>query len=1088
MRRLDPRLPWALLLVLVLAGLFWGLSRGPALHEKATMAGEVALDALGFDTWVELREDDPFARKLYGVTLNWIATNRIGMSFGVLFGGALMTLFAIRRRRREARRDLLGGLSAGAFGVISGAPLGVCVNCAAPIAQGLVAGGSRFETALAAMMASPTLNGVALFLLFSLFPLHVALVKLGLTLLLLLAIVPLLGRGLLRHDRDRTLEQRTPAKQAGPAPLPFAEGDSAPRWVLRSFARHVFFVARTTVPLMLVAGTFGALVVLVLPLDRLPELLGGDTLATTLLVSLGLALFGASLPVPITFDVILCAVLHAAGLPLRYVAVLLFTLGVYSVYSGLVVSRALSLKSALVLYAAVVFLGVVAGDVTQALANANRREVLEGLAELPGEESGWRVPWPDEAPDEAPDERPFDTWRERSESPARRVLWQPPRTRDVSADDVRFEALDAESVGLAVPSTLRAWSFEYPFVQGRGRALAVGDVDGDGLDDVLVISEAGVALHHNTSTEEHVRFERHALSVDGVPLFGALVDLDRDGALDVVVADLDGLRCARGPLLRRPAHEARRDTHLPRCARLDAMPAAMGLNETPDGHVELVVNVWSPSWRSPWKTSERSRTYRFTAAALLAGAEPETLGAPPGAEPETLGGPPGAATSVLFHDLDGDGDDDVLVGHDFAPPDAPFRREPGSDVGTLHPDPSLIPATTRDTMGLAAGDLDGDGHDELFFTDIAEVHGGSRRSVEAACTTIDEASCEADAAFTRAYVALRRRDDPDACDALPLPDACRGAYFLGRAHLLDDGDQACDFPAGWALHRRLCHENVQAPYLPSREARALGPIQRRGTNVMLRWREGRYVEDTPPSVAHTGWTWHPRFVDANGDGHLDLFLATGTPTAVARRPSNALFLGDGAGGLTDATEALGLVDHRPTASAVWLDLEGDGDLDLVSIPIHGQLQVRRRRGGPRGVLVEVRGPGALGAHVTLRAADGAQHRRVRASGGYLSFDEGVVFFGLGDAVEGELEVRRSSGLVQRTTVRAGRVVVLDTAELWNQERAATESSSRSRTERSNQGTTAAGSWPAMPSPEETARDQTQHRDTRSTRAPSNEGP
>ncbi len=1065
MRRLDPRLPWALLLVLVLAGLFWGLSRGPALHEKATMAGEVALDALGFDTWVEVREDDPFARKLYGVTINWVATNRVGMSFGVLFGGALMTVFALRRRR-VPRRDLQSGVRAGALGVISGAPLGVCVNCAAPIAQGLIAGGSRFETALAAMMASPTLNGVSLFLLFTLFPLHVALVKLTLTLVLLLALVPLLGRGPLRHDRDRTLEQAAPAKQAGPDALPFTEGDSAPRWVLRSFGRHAFFVARTTVPLMLVAGAFGALVVLVLPFDRLPELLASDTLAAALLVSLGLALFGAALPVPITFDVILCAILFAAGLPLRYVAVLLFTLGVYSVYSGLVVSRALSLKSALLLYVAVVFLGVVAGDMTQALANAARRDVLQRLDELPGEEPAWRVPWPDEVLGD----RPSGTWRAQAEPLAPHVLWRPPSVRDADADAVRFEALDAESVGLAVPSTLRPWSFEYPFVQGRGRALAVGDVDADGLDDLLVISEAGVALHRNASTEDQVRFERHALSVDGVPLFGALVDLDRDGALDVLVADLDGLRCARGPLLRRPADEARRDTPLPRCVHLDAMPAAMGLNETPDGGVEVVVSAWSPSWRSPWKTSERSRTYRFTAAGLLAGAEPETLGAPPGAEPETLGGPPGAATSVLFHDLDGDGDDDLLVGHDFAPPDAPFRHEPGSDEGALHPDPSLIPVTTRDTMGLAAGDLDGDGHDELFFTDIAEGHGGPRRSVEEACATIDEASCEADAAFTRAYLALRRRDDPDACEALPQPDACRGAYFLGRAHLLGDREQACAFPVGWTLHRRLCHENVQAPYLPSPAARSLGPIQRRGTNVMLRWRGGRYGEVTPPSVAHTGWTWHPRFVDANGDGHLDLFLATGTPTAVARRPSNALFLGDGAGGLTDATDALGLVDHRPTASAVWLDLEGDGDLDLVSIPIHGQLQVRRRRGGPRGVLVEVRGPGALGARVVLRAADGAQYRRVRASGGYLSFDEGVVFFGLGHAVEGELEVRRTSGVVQRATVRAGRVVVLDPSERPSQEPAA------------------AGSSPATPSPEETARDQTRHREARPTQAPFNEGP
>ena len=998
MRRLDPRLPWALLLVLVLAGLFWGLSRGPALHEKATMAGEVALDALGFDTWIVVREDDSFTRKLYGTTVNWIATNRIGMTFGVLFGGALMTVFSIVRRRRAPRLGFVDGMKASALGVVSGAPLGVCVNCAAPIAQGLVAGGSRFETALAAMMSSPTMNGVALFLLFTLFPPYVAIVKLGLTLILLLLVVPLFARTWLRADRDRTLQGQARVTRAVPESLKFDEKDRALPWVLRAFAKNAFFVAKTTVPLMLVAGAFGALVVLVLPLDRLPELLAGETLVAALLVSVGLAFFGAALPVPITFDVILCAVLYAAGLPLRYVAVLLFTLGVYSVYSGLVVSRALSTRTALVLYATVAVLGVVAGDVTQALANAERRAEIEQLSTLPEEEPAWLVLDPRSSETRGVQTRGVQTR-------GVQTLWSPPRVVERTNDAPRFVALDADALGLAVPSALRYWSFEYPFVQGRGRALAVGDVDSDGLDDLVVVSEVGVVLHRNASADDTIHFERRTFSFDGVPLFAALVDLDEDGALDLVVADFDGLRCALGPL----TNDSRAPT-LERCARTDAMPSAFGFHTAPSGVLEAVVSTWSPSWRSAWKTNARSADVwlRWTGRSF----EPRLRSDGP------LSDVPGAATSVLFHDLDGDGLDDVIVGHDFAPPDAPYRRERDD---RLVRDPSLVPATTRDTMGIAAGDLDGDGHDELFFTDIAEIHGGPRVSVEEACATIDEPSCARDAEITRAYLALRRQDDPSACDSLPDPSACRGAYFLGRAHLLGAADEACAFPSGWTLHRTLCEQNVQSGFAPDDAARALGPLQRRGTNVMLRWQNGRYVEDTPASVAQTGWTWHPRFVDANGDGHLDLFLATGTPTAVARRESNELFLGDGRGGLVRATEDLGLVDHRPTASAVWIDLEGDGDLDLVSLPIHGALQVRRQRYGLPGVTVTLRGPGSLSAKIALMTAAGTQHRRLRASGGYLSFDEGSAYFGLGDATDGELRVTWPDGTEQRATARAGRV-------------------------------------------------------------------
>lgn len=1001
MRRVDPRLPWALLLVLVLAGLFWGLSRGPALHEKATMAGEVALDALGFDTWIVVREDDSFARKLYGTTVNWIATNRIGMTFGVLFGGALMTVFSIVRRRREPKLGYVDGVKASALGVVSGAPLGVCVNCAAPIAHGLVAGGSRFETALSAMMASPTMNGVALFLLFTLFPLHVALVKIGLTLILLLAIVPLFARTWLRADRDRTLRGEARVMRAVPEAPKYADGDRALPWVLRTFGKNAFFVARTTVPLMLVAGAFGALVVLVLPLDRLPELLAGETLVAALLVSVGLAFFGAALPVPITFDVILCAVLYAAGLPLRYVAVLLFTLGVYSVYSGLVVSRALSVKSALVLYATVALLGVIAGDVTQALANAERRAVLEQLETLPEEEPAWLVgaAVSTEAPrSEGPRLEAF------GDETARGVRWRPPRVTSPAPDATRFVALDAETLGFVVPSALRYWSFEYPFVQGRGRALAVGDVDRDGLDDLVIVSESGVVLYRNASEGDAIRFEARAIPTDGLPLFAALVDLDSVGRLDLVIAVVGGLRCVEGPLTREVLTPSR-------CLWLDATPSAFGFTAT-ERQLHGVVSTWSPSWRSPWKTNERSADHQIHWDGDGFHARP-------------LSDVPGAATSVLFHDLDDDGDDDVIVGHDFAPPDAVYRWE--RYEGFVR-DETLLPATTRDTMGIAAGDLDGDGHDELFFTDIAEIHGGPRLSVEESCTTIDEPTCARDAEITRAYLALRRRDDPSACDALPDAAACRAAYFLGRAHLLGAGDEGCAFPSGWSLHRALCAQNVEAGFVPDAETRALGPLQRRGTNVMLRWRDGHYVEDTPASVAHTGWTWHPRFVDANGDGHLDLFLATGTPTAVARRESNELFLGDGRGGLVRATEELGLVDHRPTASAVWIDLEGDGDLDLVSLPIHGALQVRRNEGSPAGITVALDGPG-LGARVTLTTADGTQRRRLRASGGYLAFDEGSAHFGLGGETAGEVHVTWPDGTEQRATVRAGRVTFVHPAFL-----------------------------------------------------------
>ena len=56
------------------------------------------------------------------------------------------------------------------IGVAVGAPLGVCVNCSAPVAKGMHDGGARLETTLATMFSSPTLNIIVLTMLFSIFP------------------------------------------------------------------------------------------------------------------------------------------------------------------------------------------------------------------------------------------------------------------------------------------------------------------------------------------------------------------------------------------------------------------------------------------------------------------------------------------------------------------------------------------------------------------------------------------------------------------------------------------------------------------------------------------------------------------------------------------------------------------------------------------------------------------------------------------------------------------------------------------------------------------------------------------------------
>ena len=77
----------------------------------------------------------------------------------------------------------------------------------------------------------------------------------------------------------------------------------------------------------------------------------------------------------------------------------------------------------------------------------------------------------------------------------------------------------------------------------------------------------------------------------------------------------------------------------------------------------------------------------------------------------------------------------------------------------------------------------------------------------------------------------------------------------------------------------------------------------------------------------TGAVRQPAWVDFDGDGDLDLFVAY-------RDRANALYRND-AGKFADVATALGVADARRTVGAVWFDYDEDGDLDVAVANMDG---------------------------------------------------------------------------------------------------------------------------------------------------------
>ncbi len=556
----DWRLALVIVLAVALAIMFWSGSRYPALQEKALMGGDTPLSGLSFDVAIEVVPGASFLSVLWANTINWIVTNLKGMTFGVLFGAMALTLLSLVQKR-----SFRNGFANSALGVAIGAPLGVCVNCAVPIALGLHAGRLRLETTLSAMLASPTLNVIVVTMSFALLPVHVAAVKLFASLMMVLVGVPLLCRFVLKAETDATrdaLAASAVSEKLGGlsgwlmrhlTPREFEAGAYGPLaalvWFVRTYGRNFLYVFIVTVPMMFLAALLGALFVELFSPTALIGVLPRSNLLMLFLGMVLVALFLSFAPAPISLDVILTAVLLGLGMSDNYAATTVIALGSFSVYAFIVIGRAISWRTAFALWGMVVAAAVCAGLLAHVLAAPAREYRLDGYRAIMATSPPITFP---EAPDtemqvSLADLRPllaaqavvpqvlaFAQEGERGGKPWTCCRSLPARA---STSGPVFSRLVGRDIGIGISEPIH--SMPRLFFHQMDGGVAAGDIHGDGWTDVVLrrsFLSGGLAIYANIGG----RFVRQAADlgpVDSAQVHSvALADLDGDGALDLFVS------------------------------------------------------------------------------------------------------------------------------------------------------------------------------------------------------------------------------------------------------------------------------------------------------------------------------------------------------------------------------------------------------------------------------------------------------------------------------------------------------------------------------------------------------------------------
>jgi len=488
----------------LLAGFFWTDSRYPALNEKALMGSETNLSGIGFNSVIDIDPDDPLLTQILYTTINWADTNRQGMTFGILFAALILTLFPFFNgigNRGRFQSSLIGS--------IMGAPLGVCVNCATPIAKGILSGGGRLETMLATLTSSPTMNIIVLTMMISLLPFYMVAIKVILTLVFILLAIPLLSRFApaclitpITEDSDHS--STTIFHTSLPQNSVNSNWLEALIWVIRHGMKNLWFIVKTTVPLMFLAGFLGASVITIFPFQSLSTLLPDSGNWMSFLWMGGLVIFGIFLPVPMAFDVIITLVLLKAGLQVQYAMVLLFTLGIFSIYPFLVIWRDVSRKTALGIVGVLMGLGMIAGLAAHTYYQWDieiQKDIIAKAFNLSGPGIKSEV----FSGTESSDSEMFSVPSLQQETHAKEAAHAAtPENISISAmtfspkqgtSETLFSRFDGERFGLAPPVRYSLLKTISPFTELRG--IAAGDVHNDGWIDLVICTDSGMYLYAN---------------------------------------------------------------------------------------------------------------------------------------------------------------------------------------------------------------------------------------------------------------------------------------------------------------------------------------------------------------------------------------------------------------------------------------------------------------------------------------------------------------------------------------------------------------------------------------------------------------
>jgi len=540
------------------------------------------------------------------------------------------------------------------------------------------------------------------------------------------------------------------------------------------------------------------------------------------------------------------------------------------------------------------------------------------------------------------------------------IVDEPLAPRSEARGKTLFTELPAAQTGLVAENNYadpRMWTDRYQeLVYGAmGTGVAVGDYDGDGRPDVLVVSKTERSrLYRNLG---NWKFEdvtaKAGIEEPGKPegwtQGAAWADVNNDGKLDLYLCRFgmpNLLFINQGDGTFREEAKARG------LAVVDACGQAAFCDYDRDGWLDVYVQtnlfdaVKAPGGQKDYLFHNRGDG-TFENVTVTAGIAGETMG-----------------HSADWWDYDGDGWPDLYVANDYFTADTLYHNNrDGTFTNVID---QVVPRTPYYAMGSDFGDVDNDGRLDLLVADMA-----------ASTPEKDQRGMAGSRDRAQTY-------DENPAIAPPL---MRNALYLnsGNGHLREAAALA-GFPAtDWTWSVRF--EDFDND----------GRVDLHITNGMIREYHNADLLNRIMALENPG------------DSRRTM------QSAPLLREANRAYRNEGGMQFREVGAAWGLGQEGVSFGAATGDFDGDGDLDLIYGNYEsGPTVLRNDSATGHRLVVALRGTESnrfgAGATVRIKSASGPQVRTLVLARGYLSTSEPILHFGLGeDPVIEELSVEWPSG-------------------------------------------------------------------------------